>query len=137
MAQAVPTDTPSSFIAKLLAPITEPVQNRMMRAEFQRDAEEAWSIALHRVHAFRAAREQYSHLRRVAQLEARHEKVPEAMSEQNAQLALLTAVDRLMHVPAPSKKAVRQKQLWRTFDGGRDRWEVAIAADLVRLQEKR
>ena len=46
---------------------------------------------------------------------------------------MIATVDRIMHAPAPTIGALRQKQKLRGFDGGRDRWETAIQADELRL----
>ena len=135
MAQAVHPDTRSTFLAQLLAPIGAPAANRRFLAELRREAEQAWSLALHRYHAARAYREHCGHLRRAAEIERRSLHVAESADERQAQLAMLTAVDRMMHVPAPTLGALRQKQQLRRFDGGRDRWEAAISADVARLQE--
>lgn len=134
MAQAASVDTRSIFIAKLLAPLSSPREARRLAAEVRRDAERAWSIAHHRYYAALSHRDHAAHVRIAAVLERRNVKVPEIAEEQRAQLALLAAVDYLMHVPAPSRAALRQKQKLRKFDGGRDRWEEAIAADEQRFE---
>lgn len=136
MAQAAQTDTRSSFLAQLLAPIAAPATDRRFLAELRREAELAWSLTLHRYYAARAYREHCGHLRRAAEIERRTLKVPEAGLERQAHLAMISTVDRMMHVPAPTIGALRQKEKLRAFDGGRDRWEAAIAADSARLREK-
>lgn len=132
MAQAAIPDTRSTFLAQLLAPIAAPAESRRFLAELRREVEEAWSLALHRFHAARAFREHCAHLRRIAEIERRG-VAAEAAGEAQAHLAMLEAVNRMMHVPAPTIGALRHKQKLRGFDGGRDRWEAAIAADEAAL----
>lgn len=135
MAQAVPTDTRSTFLAQLLAPIAAPAAgDRRYLRELRDELEQAWSLVLHRYYAARAYREHCAHTRRAAEIE-RGRDMPEGAEEARAQLAMLTAVDRMMHIPAPTIGALRHKQKLRGLDGGRDRWEAAIAADEVRLEE--
>ena len=136
MAQAVPADTRSAFLTQLLAPITAPAANRCFLAELRQEAERAWSLASHRYWAAKALREHHAHLRRAAEIERRTLLVPEAADEARAHLAMVAAIDRMMHVPAPTIGALRQKQKLRQVSGGRDRWEAAITADVSRLEKE-
>lgn len=133
MAQAVTTDTPSPFLAKLLAPLAVPLERRRFLADLRRDAEDIWSIAQHRFYAAQAYRDHCAHIRRAAEIERKSLRVPEAGEEQRACLAMITAIDKMMHVPAPTLGALRAKQKLRQVDGGRDRWETEIAADVEAL----
>ncbi len=137
MAQAASADTRSTFLAQLLAPIAAPAANRRLLVELRREAADAWSLVLHRFYAAQALRDHHGHLRRAAEIERRTLNVPEAADEARAQLAMIAAVDRMMHIPAPTIGALRQKEKLRGFDGGRQRWESAIAADAVLLMERR
>lgn len=136
MAQAASTDTRSSFIAQLLAPISTrgdtPVGRRLLR-EMRHDMERVWSIALHRYYAASAYRSYCTHTRRAAEIERRSFDIPEAALGAQADLAMIAAVHRMMDVPAPTIGALRQKEKLRSFNGGRERWEAAIAADVARL----
>lgn len=133
MAQAASTDTRSTFIAQLLAPIPAPAATRGALSERRRDLEQAWGLVWHRYHAAQALRSHAAHARRAAEIERRTLDVPERAAEARAELAMIAAVDRLMHVPAPTIAALRQKRKLRAFSGGRQRWDAAIAADEGRL----
>lgn len=133
MAQAGTSHTLSTFIAQLLAPLKTPPVDRVALREARRDLEDAWSLAHHRYWAAHALREHYAHQSRAAEIERRTLNVPERENEAQAQLALLSAIDRLMCIPAPTIGGLRQKQKLRSFSGGRERWEAAIADDIVRL----
>ena len=74
-----------------------------------------------------------AHARRAAKIELRSHRVPQAADEAKVQLDLLAAVDRMMHVPAPTLGALRLKQKLRGTDKGRERWDVAITSDEARL----
>lgn len=133
MAQAVSLDTRSTFLAQLFAQITVPPAERRLLAELRREAGQAWSLATHRFYAAMALRDHHVHARRAAEIERRSFQGAEAAAEARAQLALVEAVDDMMHVPAPTMRALRQKQKYRQITGGRQRWDAAIAADIARL----
>lgn len=140
MAQATSIDTRSSFITKLLAPITtsaDTAAGRRLIREMRDDMERVWSIVLHRYHAAHAYQTYCSHTRRAAEIERRRFDIPEAELDAQARLMMIAAVDCIMDVPAPTIGALRQKEKLRGFNGGRDWWEAAIAADHKRLLEKR
>ena len=137
MAQAVSIDTRTAFLAKLVAPLparSKPAADRKYLRELRREIEGVWNIALHRFYAARALRDHCAHSRRADQLE-RVAGSDFAAREDDATLAMLTAVDRMMHIPAPAIGALRQKEKLRGFNGGRERWDAAIAADRSRLVE--
>lgn len=137
MTQAVQSDTRSTFIAQLLAPLASAAEHRSFLAEVRHEAEMAWKIAYHRLYAAQYLRDHAVHVRRVAELASRTLKVPvEDAAERKAQLALIAEVDRMMMTPAPTTAALRLKRKLRGVSGGRDRWEAAIAADEARLEQK-
>lgn len=132
MAQAAQALTPSVFIAKLLAPITDATDPRAQRrfAREVRDARERrWRLVQHGYYAARAYREDCAHTLRAAEIVHRRFDLPEAAEAARAQLLLVTAIDRLMATPAPTIGDLRLKQKLRKIDGGRDRWEQAILRD--------
>lgn len=137
MAQAAQALTPSVFIAKLLAPITDAIDPRAQRrfAREVRDArEQRWRLVQHGYYAARAYREHCVHTLRAAEIAQRRFDLPEAAKAARAQLSLVTAIDRLMATPAPTIGALRLKQKLRKVDGGRNRWEQAIEVDEIRLK---
>lgn len=136
MAQAVPADTRSTFLAKLLAPLPLPIDRRAM-LERRRELEDAWSLAYHRYHALRALEDYHGHTSRAAEIERKTMNVPERQEVESTHLRRIAAADRLMMVPAPSRSALNMKRKMRDFAGGRDRWEAAIAAHEARLEGER
>lgn len=134
MAQAVSSPTLSSFIAQLTGPIQgTSIEVRRFSAELRREAEAAWTVAYHRYHAATSYASYCSHTRTAAQRERRTLNVPEAAAVAQAELDRISAADRLMMTPAPTTTALRMKKKMRDYNGGRDRWEAAIAADEARL----
>lgn len=137
MAQAVPTPTLSTFIDQLLAPIADHIASREIQSELRRDSEEAWSIAYHRYHAAQARRSHVTHTCRALEVERRDLNIPEHQQVAQAHLDVISAINCLMMVPAPSPSALRMKIKLRGADEGRDRWDRAIAADEARLAERK
>lgn len=136
MEQAIPIATSSTFIAKLLAPIAAPADTkeaRLLARDRKRALERAWSLVHHRYYAAHAYSDHCSHLRRAAEIERRSLKVPEAATDAQAWLAMVSAIDAMMHVPAPTIGALRLKQKLARVGGGRDRWNAAIAIDIADL----
>ncbi len=133
MAQAVPADTRSAFLAKILAPLPRAI-NRRALLEWRRDLEDAWSIAYHRYYAIEALERYHSHMCHAIKTERKVLNVPEQDEHSRAHLARVAAADRLMMTPAPTKVQLNMKRKMRGFNGGRDRWEAAIAADEARLE---
>lgn len=131
MAQATTQSTSSAFVAKLLAPVVAPRENRRYLAELRHEAETAWAIVLHRFYAAKAWRDVVAHRARADALERRIAQLPDWSGQ--AQLDMIAAVDKMMMVPAPNRGALRQKMKLRGLSGGRERWEAAIAADCARL----
>ena len=105
MEQAVPTSTLSSFIAQLLAPIIPPADEKAARrfaAEKRHELERAWDLVKHRLYAAQSYRDHCAHVSRAAEIEQRRLVVPEAVAAEQAQLDMITAIDVLMLVPAPT-----------------------------------
>lgn len=139
MVQAAHSFTPSPFIAKLLAPITDaidPHANRRFAREVRDARERRWRLAQHGYYAVQAYREHCTHMLRAAEIVHRRFDLPEAAEAARAQLSLVKAIDRLMATPAPTIGALRLKQKLRKVDGGRDRWEQAIMRDEQSLTGK-
>ncbi len=132
MAQAVPADTRSTFLAKILAPLPHAISRRAL-LEWRRDLEDAWSVAYHRYYAIEALERYHSHICHAVKIERKVLTVPEQEEQSRAHLARVAAADRLMMTPAPTTVQLNMKRKMRGFNGGRDRWETAIAADEARL----
>ena len=123
----------SPFLSKLLAPLADPNEERCFVLDLTREADFAWREALHRFHAADKYREVCCHRFHAVQLAGRVVPERQAAAEEQAWLDFLSALNALMLVPAPTIGALRIKQKRCMTDGGRDRWEAAIAADETRL----
>lgn len=130
-------DKGARFIAQLLAPLpegAEPVESKRFSREIKEDLLRAWDEAHHYFYARKFAFNAAGHMR----LYALRQNDPEAMCEaddefEHTEAAYIVAVDRLMLTPAPTIGAVRKKEEYREFRGGRPQWNAAIAADMARL----
>lgn len=128
----------SAFLSKLLAPLSDASEERSFQIDLRNEADFAWSEALHRYYAADAHRSVCSHRLHAVRLAGRLKpRLQKSAAEQQAWLDFLSALNALMLVPAPTIGALRMKQKHRKADGGRDRWEAAIAANEARLANLR
>ena len=122
-ATALATNQPKAFPAACLLPPAA--------AELERDPVKAWRLQVLRVNVALLV----YRLRLAQSALASAENGPRRDRDHLAAFRrYLAEVDRLMRLPAGSTEALRWKTRHSWLDGGRPKWDAAIAADAARLE---